>query len=125
MEATGQTVTLGKRELELELPKSFTTRMEVLVLGRTSITRAYGAALGLCCERIQRAKKISLAGAQHNLAVFGGQVIDALHEDKVLLSEIVTAGKAAYDLITAAELTGKEVEDRLGNSPPDEVTTSS
>jgi len=107
-----RTVTVGDREIPLRIPTSYAVRYDLLVGFAVNPTRAWAAALGLCWTGPGR------PGGRygHNVAIYGGNVIDELVGRGIKLVQLQAAGLAAFDFATDDLVQVDEVAEEEGNS---------
>lgn len=100
-------VQLGKLEVELEMPASYSIRYEVFLASAQSQVRAWAAALGLCWK----GKSGLRARYEHsyNPLVYGGQVMDELVARGMAPAEVAAAGVIAHNLLSREFMPEKEV----------------
>lgn len=118
------TVKLGERTIEGVLPASYAVRHEVVATGAQNVQRAFAAALGVCCPRVermvsaQRPSKLSYEGCNYQPLRYGGELIDALVAAGVPLTQILEAGAECFRRMAETLLTEAEVATAVGNSEP-------
>lgn len=121
-----KTVKLGQYEYPLTMPSSFAVRHEIVASGGSNAQRAFAAALGACCPRLDKQLEVSLERSGFVPLKYGGAVIDALAEKGVPMADIVEAGGIAYGLIVSSFISEDEVASAEGfTAPKPEGSTSS
>lgn len=103
-----ETVKIGEREVSLSAPASLTIRHEIVSAAGDNWRRSFGAALGACWRGLGR-PKIKYARCDYNPLKYGGEVIDELLDRGENISEIITAGGVAFNLLAADLIGEKEV----------------
>lgn len=116
-------VKLGERTIEGELPRSYTVRHEIVAAAGTNVQRAFAAALGACCPRIERmlaanGRRVTYEGCGYAPLKYGGELIDGLVEQGVELAQVLEAGAECFRAIADTLLTEREVKAAEGNSEP-------
>lgn len=117
-EQTTATVTIGGHEVTLARPDDYVVRTEVWELGLRSMTKARGAALGLCWRGLRR-PETSPRMAALDIAEYGASVWRELCERGLPKISLLRAGNIAYRLITDGLITGDDLEEAEGNSGPE------
>jgi hypothetical protein len=111
-------VTVGGREVTLALPGSMAIRYDIVGAGSSNAQRALWAALGVCwtAGTSAGAPSARLSRHQYDPMAYGGAVFDELVSRGATPSQLLTAGRVAYDLLSANLVDESEVEEALGNS---------
>ena len=118
-----KTVTLGARTFDLVLPRSNTTRREVLAAASENPSRALAAALGVACPRAvkmlaDRGVRIDYEASKCNPLRYGGELLDAFEAAGVDLGQVIEAGSAAFQFLAESLISEAEVEGAVKNSEP-------
>lgn len=118
------TIKLGERTIEGALPASYAVRHEVVATGGQNVQRAFAAALGVCCPRVermvsaQRPTKLSYEACNYQPLRYGGELIDALVGAGVPLAQVLEAGAECFRRMAETLITEAEVTAATGNSEP-------
>lgn len=106
--------------IDLEVPASLWRRQAILMAAHeaaTSRQRAVqlcAAAMMLCCPTALR--KPGAPTYSQDMIEYGEAVMDYLLPLGATLEEIVTAGNAAIEMVSASLVTAEQVEEAKGNS---------
>lgn len=92
-------VELGGNTYDVALPRSFAERRDIWIVGAHNSARSLGAAVGACVAGL--GIKSSPKARKWDMAEFGGDVLDELHERGIPMQEIAAAGNAILDVLTA------------------------
>lgn len=113
-----KTVTIGKREVKLELPPSYAVRYAICGYASHNEPYTYGAALAVCwlSGPSGKAPKTRLRKHNHNPLSFGAAVLDELIGRGVDYAEIMRAGAIAFNMLVDSLPGSDEVDEAEGNS---------
>lgn len=118
-----KTVEIGAREISLSPPSSLTIRHEIVASAADNWKRSFGAALGSCWRGLGR-PKVKYARCDYNPLKYGGEVIDELIERGEDITEIITAGGIAFQMLADGLISEKEVADVENFTEPEEDSIS-
>lgn len=102
-------VTLGKKDFDLAVPKSYSAQRDVVGASGPSYPRARMAALGLCCPRLVKVLGVPVFEADYNVLAFGGRIQDALAaQPEISREQADDAADAAFGIVIAAYLPSEQ-----------------
>jgi len=109
---------LGKAE-SIVIPTDYALLEELFAAANgssgTRLLRAYAAMIGLCCPAVGRMSKASYSAHGYDPIAYGRQVYSWLHDQKVSIAEVSTAGSVLYPLILLAAFPrADEVSEAVG-----------
>jgi len=109
---------LGKAE-SIAIPTDYALLEELFAAANgstgTRLLRAYAAMIGLCCPAVGRMSKASYSAHGYDPIAYGRQVYSWLHDQKVSIAEVSTAGSVLYPLILLAAFPrADEVSEAVG-----------
>lgn len=99
---------VGKHEVALTLPKSFSVRLDVVGAAGRNAVRACAAALGVCWQGPGKPKQ-SLERHGYDVLAYGGAVMDELVAHGATAKQVIDAGREALELISESIPTDEEV----------------